>query len=110
MPVKIERRGQVIYVLVKFPRIDGENHILRSLSEGNFFQDGLEAIEIDLVNVEHLNSLGITEFVSIHRRLRDVSNGTTVLRLLNVERKVNAILGLVEMHKIADIRLKDDEA
>lgn len=108
MPVEIEKRGQVIYVLVKYPRVDGENYILRSLSEGNYFQSGLEAIEIDLVNVEHLNSLGITEFVSIHRRLQDASDGRTRLRLSNVDRKVNAILELVEMHKIADVHLREE--
>ncbi|MCR9141581.1 MAG: hypothetical protein NXI24_04955 [bacterium] len=108
MPVHIEKRDQVVYVLVKYPRIDGENYILRSLSEGNFFQTDLEAIEIDLVNVEHLNSLGITEFVGIHRRIQDVTDGQTRLRLVNVDRKVNAILDLVEMHKIADVRLKEE--
>jgi anti-anti-sigma regulatory factor len=108
MPVLIEKRGQVIYVLIKYPRVDGENYILRSLSEGHFFQSDLEAIEIDLVNVEHLNSLGITEFVSIHRRIQNAGAGRTRLRLLNVDRKVNAILELVEMHKIADVHLKEE--
>jgi anti-anti-sigma regulatory factor len=108
MPVKIERRGQVLYILVMHPRIDGENYILRALSEGNYFQDGYEAIEIDLDQVEYLNSLGITEFVGIHRRFGEASGGRSRMRLRNVERKVNAILDLVEMHKIADIHLKED--
>ncbi len=108
MPVEIEKRGRVIYVLVKYPRVDGENYILRSLSEGGYFQSDLAAIEIDLANVEHLNSLGITEFVSIHRRIQDAADGETRLRLINVDRKVNAILELVEMHKIADVHLKEE--
>ena len=108
MPVVIEMRGRVVYVLVKYPRIDGENYILRALSEGNYFQADLEAIEIDMGNVEHLNSLGITEFVSIHRRVRDQCGPRTRLRLINLERKVNAILELVEMQKIADVRLKSE--
>lgn len=108
MQVQINREADVVSVLVKHPRIDGENYILRALTEGNYFQSGIRVIEIDLASVEHLNSLGITEFVSIHRRIEEFSDGETVLRLINVERKVNAILDLVEMHKIAEIQLRED--
>ncbi len=108
MPVRIEKRGRNLYVEVTHPRIDGENHILRALQEGNYFRGEFEYVDIDLEHVEYLNSLGITEFVNIHRRFIDEGN-TTRLRLLNVERKVNAILELVEMQKIADIELKTEE-
>ena len=108
MPVQIETDNATLHIKVVHPRIDGENFILKALRDGNYFEQDFETVNVDLNDVEYLNSLGITEFVNIHRGFLENTEGKTKLRLLNVEKKVNAILELVELQKIADIHLKEE--
>jgi len=106
MAVQIEKRDDALHVKIKHPRIDGENLILAALDEqGLLTKPEYAVLELDLGEVEYLNSLGITEFVNIHRRLRTAPESVG-LRLINVDKKVNAILELVEIQKIAEIQTR----
>lgn len=101
--VEVKREGKSLFVRVLFPRIDGENFIVNAVKEKNLIAQDIELVEIDLDAVEYLNSLGITEFVNIHRMFTDITRGKTKFRFTNVDRKVKAILELVEVQKIAEI-------
>ena len=103
MSVTITEQGNRLLVVVHHSRVDGENYILSALTDGQYFKDGIHDLEIDLENVEYINSLGISELVTINRKFLDVRPQGVNFRLLNVDRRVNAILELVEIENIADI-------
>jgi ABC-type transporter Mla MlaB component len=105
MSTQIQIEDDTLRVKVDHPRMDGENLILSALRDGDWFDRSFLRLEIDFEHVEYLNSLGITELVTIHRTLRDRGNRARI-RFIHVDRKVNAILELVELQKIADIQLK----
>ncbi len=102
MLVDITKTGQELRIKVLHPRIDGDNFIIKSLKEKKLVF-AMELVEFDLDSVEYVNSLGITEFVNIHRMYTEISRGKTRFRFINVDKKVNAILELVEVQKLAEI-------
>lgn len=108
MSVQIQKSNHSLLIKVAFPRLDGENHIINALDDDECFQPDVESIEIDLSSVDYINSLGISEFVTINRRFLEVRPNGVNFRLTNVDRRVNAILELVEFEKVAEIALKVD--
>lgn len=103
MSVFIEKGDDALYVKINHPRIDGENLILKALeNDGRLEDPDYSVLELDLASVEYLNSLGITEFVNIRRRFRNGPRDVS-MRLINVDKRVQAILELVEIQKIAEI-------
>ena len=105
--VETEQSGSSVKIKILQQRLDGDNFVLNALKDGNFFNKDIELVEIDFDPVEFINSLGITELVNIHRMYMDANQGSTRFRFLNVDRKVNAILELVEIQKIAEIEVKE---
>lgn len=103
MLVEFKREGETLKIIVLHPRIDGENHIWNALQKENLLQPDVGLLEFDLAKVEYMNSLGITEFVNIHRRFLDATKGRVKLRFINVERKIMGILALVELDKVAEV-------
>ncbi len=103
MFVEFKREGDALKIIVLHPRIDGENHIWNAVQKENLLQPDVGLLEFDLGRVEYMNSLGITEFVNIHRRFLDTTKGRVKLRFINVERKIMGILALVELDKVAEV-------
>ncbi|MBX7056875.1 MAG: hypothetical protein K1X75_02325 [Leptospirales bacterium] len=105
MAIHLQIEEDRLLIRADTTRMDGENLIFTAMEKAGVFEKHWREVTIDLQHLEYLNSLGITELVNIHRSLR--GNGRTfVLRLIHVDRKVNAILELVEIQKIAEISLK----
>ena len=106
MNVVIKKEGDVLKVKVFNHRLDGENLIYNALKNEKCFTADVAVVEIDFNTVEFINSLGITELVNLHRKYAETNYGKTSFRFINVDKKVNAILELVEIQKIAEIILK----
>lgn len=104
MHVTIEKQEETLKIKVHHPRMDGENHILNALKEGGYFTPDIRLVELDFNNVEYINSLGITEIINIHRNFADATGNQVRFCFINVGRKVIAVLELVEVQKIAEIR------
>ena len=102
--VEIEKQGPRLYVKILHTRIDGDALLLSRIQEACSDASDLELIEFDFKHVEYINSLGITDLVNVHRAFNEGQRAVT-LRLLHVNRKVNAILELVDLGKIAEISL-----
>ena len=106
--VEISRDGSVLKIKILHNRIDGDNHIIHALEKGNFIQDDVAKLEFDFEKVEYLNSLGITEFININRKFPSGSKKKkSKFVFLNVSAHIYGILELVEMHKMAEIHLKN---
>ncbi len=103
MSVTIEKEGSTLRIIVHHPRLDGENQILNEIKKGNYFSPDIQLVELDFDRVEYINSLGISEIINIHRNFSDASGGKAKFRFKNLDRKVLAILELVEIQKIAEI-------
>ena len=106
MNVEIAKIGTSLKIKIHHHRLDGDNFIYNGLKNENHFTNDIELVEIDFEPVEFINSLGITELVNIHRKFSEINYGKTNFRFINVDKKVNAILELVEIQKIAEIILK----
>jgi len=105
--VEINQEGNTLKISINDKRIDGDNHIMNALKEGNFIRPEIECLEFDFYSVEYLNSLGITEFVNINRSFSNPEKKKkTKFKFLNVSSHIYAILELVEMHKMAEIQMK----
>lgn len=104
MSLEIERRGPALHVKILHTRVDGDAPLLPRIQASCPDPGLLQSIEFDFQHVEYINSLGITDLVNIHRAYNDGPH-TVVLRLLQVRHKVNAILELVDLGKIAEIQL-----
>lgn len=102
--VEIEKQGPVLRVNILHTRIDGDALLLGRIQEACPDGADLQQIEFDFKHVEYINSLGITDLVNVHRAFNEGHREVT-LRLINVNRKVNAILELVDLSKIAEITL-----
>jgi anti-anti-sigma regulatory factor len=100
---EIHKDGTTLILRAVYPRLDGGNHLLNALKSGPWLEGDVEAVEIDFGDVEYLNSLGITELVTIHRLVQEQTRGKTRFRFFNVDRKIRTILELVEVQKIAEI-------
>jgi len=103
---EVIREGPVIRVRILHPRLDGNNYIVSALKAAGHISSEIGTVEMDFAKVEYLNSLGITELVTIHRLFQEQSRGKTTFRFLNVDRKIRVILELVEIQKIAEIEPK----
>ncbi len=106
MNIEVQKDGPSLSVRVMHQRLDGDNLIYNAIKNNDYFSSEIEDVIIDFDSVEYINSLGITELVNIHRKYTDTSYGKVNFKFLNVDKKVNAILELVEIHKIADIEVK----
>ena len=106
MGIEVKQEGGTVSVQVQQQRLDGDNDILNALKKGNFFGSELRLLVIDFEPVEFINSLGITELVNIHRACTALHPEGVEFRFLNVDKKVNAILELVEIQKFATIQVK----
>jgi len=108
-PVEIIKDAKILRIQILHRRIDGENYILNALLEGDYFSSEVSLVELDFENVEYLNSLGITEFINIHRKFNASNPESVEFKFINVDAHIYGILELVEMHKIAEIILKKSE-
>ena len=106
MGIEIREEAGTVHVRVQQQRLDGDNDILNALKRGNFFGPALRLLEIDFEPVEFINSLGITELVNIHRHCLEQHPDGVEFRFLNVDKKVNAILELVDIQTFAEIHVK----
>jgi len=105
--VEIEKSDNELLIKTLAQRLDGDNYILNALLDGNFFHSDYDGIELDLFSVEFINSLGITELVNLHRKFTEGKKSPSPIRFINVDRKVNAILELVDFHKVVEISVKE---
>ncbi len=103
MLVDITKEGTRIKIKVNHSRIDGENTMIGALKAGNYFSPDVTQVDFDFEAVGYINSLGITEVINIHRNFNEAASDKVKFRFINVDRKVLAILDLVEMKKIAEI-------
>ncbi len=106
MGIDVRTDGGTVTVTVRRQRLDGDNDIINALKKGGFIGPTLSTLVIDFNPVEFINSLGITELVNIHRLCQEAGGGGVNFRFLNVDKKVNAILELVEIQKFAEIQVK----
>ncbi len=106
MGIDVKQEGTTVTVVVRRQRLDGDNDILNALKKGGFLGANLSTLIIDFEPVEFINSLGITELVNIHRLCTETHPEGVHFRFLNVDKKVNAILELVEIQKFAEIEVK----
>ncbi len=106
MSAAVHIEGEELRVVAESPRMDGDNLMIGAMQKARVFERSWRAATLDLAVVEYLNSLGITELVNIHRGLIE-KNPQLQFRLCNVDRRVNAILELVEIQNIAQIELRD---
>lgn len=106
MNIEIRQEGALLRIRILAQRLDGDNEILAAIKNGNYKIDRTELVEVDFSPVEFINSLGITELVNIHRLFAEANPEGVRLRFLNVDKKVNAILELVEIQKIAEIQVR----
>lgn len=103
MSVSIRKYPHKVEIRIGTERLDGENDILEAINKETDLARDIHDLIIDFENVSYINSLGISELINIHRIFSDANKGSTHLHFINVDRKVRAILELVDMHKIAEI-------
>ena len=108
--VDFEQQNGSLYIRALGERLDGSNQILETMEENGLFRNSYSKVELDMARVEFINSLGITELVDMQRRFTDNMQRKTTLHFTNVDPKVNAILELVEFHRVAKISLKGENA
>ncbi|MCB1327774.1 MAG: hypothetical protein H7A21_13860 [Spirochaetales bacterium] len=107
--INLAEGEKAIFIRVLQDRLDGASVLLAEVRAGDYMKSTIELVEIDLESVEYINSLGITELVTLKRLFSEASLHPVQMRLLNVDRRVNAILELLEIHKMADVRLRDSD-
>lgn len=77
---EIHKDGTTLILRAVYPRLDGAAILLNALKSGPWLEGDVEAVEIDFGDVEYLNSLGITELVTIHRLVQEQTRGKTRFR------------------------------
>lgn len=107
MPLEINRDQSVLKIKTRFPRLDGNNNILEMLLTRPELVLGINCIEIDMDSLQFINSMGLSELLAIYDMFCARSETPMFIRLLNVDRKVGAILELAEMTHIAEIIPKE---
>ena len=105
--INLAEGEKAIFIRVLQDRLDGASVLLAEVRAGDYMKSTIELVEIE--SVEYINSLGITELVTLKRLFSEASLHPVQMRLLNVDRRVNAILELLEIHKMADVRLRDSD-
>ncbi|MCE9597807.1 MAG: hypothetical protein K8S54_07555 [Spirochaetia bacterium] len=103
MHAEVSKDGQIVRIRILHPRLDGSNYVIAALKAAPFVTPDVTHVDIDFEAVEYLNSLGITELVTIHRLFQEQTRGKCTFRFLGVDRKIRVILELVEVQKIAEI-------
>ncbi len=107
MAVKIKYRGDTLDIFVTSTRIEGKNEIFQTLVEDNTLPKEVENLVFDLNEVDYVNSLGIAEFISIHRYFSSVNQGRTRMRFVNVEPKIAQLFEMVELGNLSEVQKKD---
>ena len=106
MSVKVQYRGDTIDVKVNHSRIDGKNLIFQALVDDPSIPKEVEFLVFNLANVDYVNSLGIAEFISIHRYFNSVNERGTRIRFTDVDTKIATLFKMVELGNISEIELK----
>lgn len=107
MSFSAKKTGTTLRLTIGSPRIEGDNSLVNFLKDGRYITSDLEALELDMDSVEYINSPGISELINLNRNLQEATSNQARLVFLNVEQRVNSILELVEVTKIAEIHVKD---
>ncbi|MDH5716554.1 MAG: hypothetical protein OEZ22_02825 [Spirochaetia bacterium] len=97
-----------INVIIKSPRIEGENTIFESLVEDETTPKNVSKITFDMSDVKYVNSLGIAEFISIVRFFTNISNGNTKYTFINVDKNIAKLFHIVELGSLVHIEEKDN--
>lgn len=105
--VKIQQKANSIVVKVMYPRVDGNNLIFRRLIEEEKLDFDIQKIVFDMDRVEYVNSLGIAEFISLHRYFSGSFDHPVEFEFINLEPKINSIFQMVEIGKLAKVSLKE---
>lgn len=103
MLADVSKEGKELHIKILQSRLEGDNLLLKKLQGEGFIERDVEVVEFDFDKVDYLNSLGITEIVNIHRLYMEKTKNKAKFRFINVDKKVLAILELVELHKLAEI-------
>ena len=106
MAIHVQQKSNQLNVSVNLRRIDGNNEIFRALVDDSSLDLDVELIEFDMDKVEYMNSLGIAEFISLHRYFVDLNNGKTRFAFTNLDPKIYTLMNLVEIGKLADLHKK----
>ena len=106
MAVKLKFLGDTIQVTINNSRIEGQNFIFQALVEDSNLPKNIENLIFDMDKVEYVNSLGIAEFISIHRYFASVTNSKTRIRFINVNQKIANLFRLIELGNLSEIELK----
>ncbi len=107
MNLSAQKTGTTLRLKISEPRIEGDNSLVSFLNAGKYISSDLEVLELDLADVEYINSPGISELINLNRNLQEATNERARMVFLNVDQRVNSILELVEVTKIAEIHVKD---
>lgn len=107
MSLSVQKTGTTLSLKISSPRIEGDNSLVNYLQAGKFMTPDIEVLELDLDEVEYINSPGISELINLNRNLQETTKERAKLVFLNVDQRVNSILELVEVTKIADIHVKE---
>lgn len=99
MTTSIEDR--IMNISLEVSRLDAANMRDFKSEFAHAWQDGIQTITIDFSKVEFIDSSGIGALLSAHKKL-DPSSGSVVL--LNVREQVQAVIELLRLHRIFEIR------
>ena len=103
MSIKVDYKGDTIAVKINEPRIEGKNNIFQTLVEDHDYPQDIDNLVFDLDAVNYVNSLGIAEFISIHRYFSSINEGKTKISFVNVDKKIATLFEMVELGNLSTI-------
>ncbi|MEM6821011.1 MAG: STAS domain-containing protein [Verrucomicrobiota bacterium] len=94
-------KENVLKLAFKISRLDASCARDLKAEFTEIWKDGIQSVEIDFSKVEFIDSSGIGALLSVHKKL-DPNQGGVLL--LNVQSQVQAVIELLRLHRIFEIR------